>query len=75
MYLNHHLILYSVNPFTALVETILPLYAEDARDMVTRILELAQARGEGEEVPIEDGFQLYSELSDIRRTYSEVLPR
>ncbi|KAI4288251.1 MAG: hypothetical protein L6R35_002490 [Caloplaca aegaea] len=61
-----------VNPLTALVETILPLYAEDARDIVTRILELAQTTGE--EVPIEDGFQLYAELTDIRRVHGEVLP-
>ncbi|KAI4139440.1 MAG: hypothetical protein LQ341_004222 [Variospora aurantia] len=61
-----------VNPLTALVETILPLYAEDARDIVTRILEHAQT--EGTEVPIEDGFQLYAELTDIRRVHGEVLP-
>ncbi|KAL8972454.1 MAG: hypothetical protein Q9183_000541 [Haloplaca sp. 2 TL-2023] len=63
-----------VNPFTALVETTLPLYAEDARDIVTRILELAEAGGEGEEVPIDDGFQLYAELSEIRSVYAQVLP-
>ena len=55
------------------METILPLYAEDARDIVSRILELAQTKGE--DVPIEDGFQLYSELVDIRRVHSEVLPK
>ncbi len=60
-----------VNPFSALVETILPLYAEDARDIVTRILELAQTKGE--EVPIEDGFELYGELTNIRRQHGEVL--
>ncbi|KAL9040138.1 MAG: hypothetical protein Q9180_002101 [Flavoplaca navasiana] len=62
-----------VNPLTALVETILPLYAEDARDIVLRILDLAQASGE--EVPIEDGFALYGELVDIRRVYADVLPK
>ncbi|KAK4693598.1 hypothetical protein P7C71_g3833, partial [Lecanoromycetidae sp. Uapishka_2] len=61
-----------VNPLTALVETILPLYAEDARDIVKRILDLAKARNE--EVPVEDGFQLYSELVEIRRVHSECLP-
>ena len=61
-----------VDPLTALVETILPLYAEDARDIVARILHLAQDRGE--EVPIEDGFQLYGELVEIRRIHGEVLP-
>ncbi|KAI4235483.1 MAG: hypothetical protein LQ349_003138 [Xanthoria aureola] len=62
-----------VNPLTALVETVLPLYAEDARDIVARILDLAQASGQ--EVPIEDGFQLYGELVDIRRVHGEVLPK
>ena len=61
-----------VNPLTALVETILPLYSEDARDMVRRILELAKERNE--EVPVEDGFQLYGELVEIRRIHSECLP-
>ena len=61
-----------VNPLTALVETILPLYAEDARDIVRRILQLTQ--DQGEEVPIEDGFQLYGELVEIRRIHSEALP-
>ena len=64
--------MYSVNPLTALVETILPLYAEDGRDVVKRILQLAQEKGQ--EIPIEDGFQLYGELVDIRRVHGEVLP-
>ena len=61
-----------VSPLTALVETMLPLYAEDARDIVARILQLAQEKGE--EIPIEDGFQLYGELVEIRRIHGEVLP-
>ena len=61
----------SVNPLKALVETILPLYAEDARDIVARILQLAEEKGE--EVPIEDGFDLYRELVDIRRIQAEAL--
>ena len=60
-----------VNPLTALVETMLPLYAEDARDIVARILQLAQENSE--EIPIEDGFQLYGELVEIRRIHGEVL--
>lgn len=61
-----------VNPLMALVETMLPLYAEDARDIVARILQLA--RDKAEEVPIEDGFQLYGELVEIRRIHGDVLP-
>lgn len=58
---------------TALVETMLPLFAEDARDIVARILQLSASKGE--EVPIEDGFGLYSELVEIRRIHSEALPK
>lgn len=61
-----------VNPVMALVETILPLYAEDARDIVARILQLAQEKAE--EIHIDDGFQLYGELVEIRRIHGEVLP-
>ena len=62
-----------MNPLTALVETILPLYAEDARDIVKRILEVAKERQE--EVPVEDGFTLYGELVEIRRIHGEALPK
>ena len=62
----------SVNPLTALVETILPLYAEDARDIVARILQLAKQRND--EVPIEDGFELYRELVEIRQIHADALP-
>ena len=62
-----------VNPLSALVETILPLYAEDARDIVARILQLTEQRGE--EVPIEYGFDLYRELVEIRQIHAEALPQ
>lgn len=61
-----------MNPLTALVETVLPRYVEDARDIVKRILEFAKERGE--EIPIEDGFELYRELVEIRRIHAEALP-
>ena len=61
-----------MNPLTALVETILPLYAEDARDIVARILQLAKQRDD--EVPVEDGFDLYRELVEIRQIHAEALP-
>ena len=51
----------------------LPLFSEDARDIVERILQLSTAKGE--EVPIEDGFDLYQELVEIRRVHAEALPR
>ena len=61
-----------VNPLMALVETMLPLYAEDARDIVARILQLAKEKDE--ELHIEDGFDLYGELVEIRRIHGDVLP-
>ena len=62
----------SVNPLTTLVGITLPLYAEDARDIVARILQLSIQKGE--EVPIEDGFDLYRELVEIRQIHTEALP-
>lgn len=55
------------------METILPLFAEDARDIVAKILQLAKEKQE--EVPIEDGFLLYGELTEIRRIHGDVLPK
>ncbi|KAJ9296938.1 hypothetical protein DTO271G3_4699 [Paecilomyces variotii] len=61
-----------VNPLKILIGTIFPMYAEDARDMITRILE--HAREQGTEVGIEDGFDMYRQLVAIRRLYTENLP-
>ena len=64
---------FSVSPLAALVETHFPLYEEDARDIVTRVLQLAQDKQK--QVPIEDGFQLYGDLVEIRRIHGEILPK
>lgn len=48
------------------------MFAEDARDMIVRIIQ--QAKDKGEEVDIQDGFDLYKELSEVRRVYAEALP-
>ena len=50
----------------------MPMYSEDSRDLVLKILHTAEQKGE--EVPIQDGFDLYKELVDIRRLHGEVLP-
>ena len=63
----------SANPLTAFVETVLPAYAEDARDIVAHTLQLA--KNKGEEVPIEDGFDLYKELVEIREIHAQALPK
>lgn len=63
---------YSVNPLNVLVQEILPSYAADARDLVAKIMEFAQQKGE--ELPIQDGFDLYKELVEIRRIHADALP-
>jgi hypothetical protein len=61
-----------VTPLMILVEEILPSYAADARDLVARILDVAHDKQE--EVPIQDGFDLYKELVEIRRIHADALP-
>ncbi|OJD35723.1 c2 domain containing protein [Diplodia corticola] len=61
-----------VNPLNVLVAEILPSYAADARDLVAKIMEFSQQKGE--DVPIPDGFDLYKELVEIRRIHADALP-
>lgn len=61
-----------MNPLSVLIAEVLPAYAADARDLVARIMDMAQARGE--EIPIQDGFDLYAEMVDIRRVHADALP-
>ncbi|KAJ5782165.1 hypothetical protein N7457_003939 [Penicillium paradoxum] len=56
-----------VNPFTTLCHNVLPMFAEDAHEMVMRIIEQAKARGE--DISIEDGFDLYKKLATVRRLF------
>ena len=61
-----------VNLLMIFLDTVLPSYAEDAREIVSRIIQDHHDRGE--EVPIQDGFDLYRELVEIRRVHAEALP-
>jgi len=61
-----------VSPMMSLVEEMFPAYAADSRDLVSRILDVAHEKGE--EVPVEDGFELYKELVEIRRIHGDALP-
>lgn len=61
-----------VNPMMCLVEEMFPSYAADARDLVARIMDVAHAKNE--EVPVQDGFDLYKELVEIRRIHGDALP-
>ena len=58
-----------VSPLAILVEEILPSFADDARALVKRIMQICKETGE--EVPIQDGFELYKELVDIRRVHAQ----
>lgn len=61
-----------VQPLTILVEEILPSFAKDAKELVGRIMELCKSKDE--EVPVQDGFELYKELVQIRTVYAQALP-
>ncbi|KAF1954552.1 hypothetical protein CC80DRAFT_120770 [Byssothecium circinans] len=61
-----------VSPMMCLVEEVFPSYAADARDLVAKIMDVAHEKGE--EVPIQDGFDLYKELVEIRRIHKDALP-
>ncbi|KAI0013352.1 hypothetical protein F4779DRAFT_388567 [Xylariaceae sp. FL0662B] len=61
-----------VNPLTVLVETMFPNFEDDAHDLVKRIVQVAQDRGE--ELPLQDGFDLYKELVEIRRIHRSSYP-
>ena len=62
-----------MNPTLLLVQTLYPQFAEDSRDMLLDIIEGAKAKGE--DVPIEDGFTVYSKLCEVRRIYLDVFPK
>ncbi|KAF2402012.1 hypothetical protein EJ06DRAFT_555612 [Trichodelitschia bisporula] len=61
-----------VNPLMILVGEVLPSYAGDARELVERIM--AVTKQKGEEIPLQDGFDLYKELVEIRQVHADVLP-
>lgn len=61
-----------VAPLQILVKEILPSFAGDAKELVARIMEVNKERGQ--EVPTQDGFDLYKDLVDIRNVYAQALP-
>ena len=61
-----------VNPLTILVETMFPNFENDAHDLVLRIVQVASDRGE--ELDVQDGFDLYKELVEIRSIHQSSLP-
>jgi hypothetical protein len=61
-----------VNPLTILVSTMFPSFESDAGDLIQRILHVAQTKNS--EVDLQDGFDLYRELVEIRRIHQSALP-
>lgn len=61
-----------VNLLTVLVETMFPSFENDAKDLIERILLVAHTNNS--EVDLEDGFDLYRELVEIRRIHHAALP-
>ncbi|KAL7275660.1 hypothetical protein RUND412_001393 [Rhizina undulata] len=61
-----------VDPLNIYVEVVFPKFVLGMTNAIQEIIEAYAARGE--EVPIEDGFELYQELSEIRRAYCEAFP-
>ncbi|EHL03390.1 hypothetical protein M7I_0612 [Glarea lozoyensis 74030] len=61
-----------INPLTILVETMFPSFENDAHDLIQRIMQVAQAQEK--EISVEDGFDLYKELVEIRRIHQAALP-
>lgn len=61
-----------MNPHTILLTNVLPLYAEDAQEMVVRVIQ--QVKEQGGEIELEEGFDLYKQLTAIRRLFTNALP-
>ncbi|KAK4240923.1 hypothetical protein C8A03DRAFT_12769 [Achaetomium macrosporum] len=61
-----------VSPFNALVETTLPSFEEDCHEIIKRVLQTAQETGV--EIDLQDGWDLYKELVEIRKMHEAALP-
>lgn len=60
-----------VQPLDILLQCMLPAFAEDSKAMIESVSEVAKSKDLT--VPIEDGFDLYKELSNFRRVYRDAL--
>ena len=62
-----------VEPFKILVSIVFPNFASDARDQLALILKQSSQEPDNE-IPIQDGFDMYKEMVEVRRVYTDVLP-
>ncbi|KAK4039256.1 hypothetical protein C8A01DRAFT_36741 [Parachaetomium inaequale] len=60
------------SPFKALVETTLPSFEEDGHEIIKRVLQTSKESDV--EIALQDGFDLYKELVEIRTMHAEALP-
>ncbi|KAK4230630.1 hypothetical protein QBC38DRAFT_451961 [Podospora fimiseda] len=61
-----------VSPFRVLVETTFPSFEEDTHEIIKRVIDMAKQRNV--EIDLQDGFDLYKELVEIRKIHQESLP-
>src|SRR5690606_35944781 len=61
-----------VDPLEILVQEVFPSFEEDANAIIQAIM--GRVHQEGMEIDIEDGFDLYRELVEIRRIHQRSLP-
>ncbi|EGY22699.1 C2 domain-containing protein [Verticillium dahliae VdLs.17] len=61
-----------VTPLPILVQTILPIFEQDAEHIIGKAIQTAQAAGC--ELDIDDGFDLYRELIKLRESHYKYLP-
>ncbi|RMZ90196.1 hypothetical protein DV736_g2561, partial [Chaetothyriales sp. CBS 134916] len=61
-----------INPLLIFLNVALPAFAEDSKEMVQLIIN--HAKMNDAEVPIQDGFDLYKDLSGFRSVYADALP-
>ncbi|KAK4648190.1 uncharacterized protein QC761_107840 [Podospora bellae-mahoneyi] len=61
-----------VSPFKVLVETTFPSFEEDTHEIIKRVLDMAKQQNV--EIDLQDGFDLYKELVEIRKIHLESLP-
>jgi len=61
-----------INPLMILLNCTLPAFAEDSKAMVEQILNTANSQGV--HIAIQDGFDLYKEMSEFRRVHADALP-
>jgi hypothetical protein len=61
-----------VSPFKVLVETMFPIFEEDANVFILRVIQVAQDNNT--DIELQDGFDLYKELVELRKIHVESLP-